>query len=119
MELWQMDIVGGVLLAGGGECKMVTGIDDHARFMVIAKVVERATARAVCLAFREALLRFGVPEEVLTDNGKQFTARFGSGRPGETMFDRICRENGIAHRPGNRGNAPVDSQRPGPFAHQL
>ncbi|WP_405911116.1 IS481 family transposase [Streptomyces sp. NBC_00828] len=98
MELWQMDIVGGILLAGGGECKMVTGIDDHSRFMVIAKVVERATARAVCLAFGEALLRFGVPEEVLTDNGKQFTARFGSGRPGETMFDRICRENGIAHR---------------------
>jgi hypothetical protein len=98
MELWQMDIVGGVLLAGGGECKMVTGIDDHSRFMVIAKVVERATARAVCRAFGEALLRFGVPEEVLTDNGKQFTARFGSGRPGETMFDRICRENGITHR---------------------
>jgi transposase InsO family protein len=98
MELWQMDIIGGILLAGGGECKMVTGIDDHSRFMVIAKVVERATARAVCRAFGEALIRFGVPEEVLTDNGKQFTARFGSGRPGETMFDRICRENGITHR---------------------
>ncbi|MFJ8114087.1 IS481 family transposase [Streptomyces sp. NPDC096132] len=98
MELWQMDIVGGVLLTGGGECKMVTGIDDHSRFVVIAKVVQRATARAVCLAFGEALLRFGVPEEVLTDNGKQFTARFGPGRPGETMFDRICRENGITHR---------------------
>lgn len=98
MELWQMDIVGGVLLAGGGECKMVTGIDDHSRFVVIAKVVQRATGRAVCLAFGEALMRFGVPEEVLTDNGKQFTARFGSGKPGETMFDRICRENGIAHR---------------------
>ncbi|MFC4611103.1 IS481 family transposase [Streptomyces maoxianensis] len=98
MELWQMDIVGGVLLAGGGECKMVTGIDDHSRFVVIAKVVERATARAVCRAFGEALMLFGVPEEVLTDNGKQFTARFGSGRPGETMFDRICRENGITHR---------------------
>jgi Integrase core domain len=37
-----------------------------------------------------------VPEEVLTDNGKQFTARFGNG--GEVMFDRICRENGIVHR---------------------
>ncbi|MFG2639198.1 IS481 family transposase [Streptomyces sp. NPDC048362] len=98
MELWQMDIVGGLLLADGSECKMVTGIDDHSRFMVIAKVVQRATARAVCLAFGEALVRFGVPEEVLTDNGKQFTARFSPGKPGETMFDRICRENGIAHR---------------------
>ncbi|MEU1014042.1 IS481 family transposase [Streptomyces sp. NPDC005890] len=98
MELWQMDIVGGILLADGSECKMVTGIDDHSRFMVIAKVVQRATARAVCLAFGEALVRFGVPEEVLTDNGKQFTARFSPGMPGETMFDRICRENGITHR---------------------
>ena len=98
MELWQMDIVGGLLLADGSECKVVTGIDDHSRFVVIAKVVQRATARAVCLAFGEALVRFGVPGEVLTDNGKQFTARFGSGKPGETMFDRICRENGIAHR---------------------
>ncbi|MDX2650545.1 IS481 family transposase [Streptomyces sp. PA03-1a] len=98
MELWQLDIVGGVLLAGGAECKVVTGIDDHSRFVVIAKVVPRATGRAVCLAFGEALLRFGVPEEVLTDNGKQFTARFGSGKPGEVLFDRICRENGIKHR---------------------
>jgi len=98
MELWQMDIVGGLLLADGSECKMVTGIDDHSRFMVIAKVVQRATARAVCSAFGEALVRFGVPEEVLTDNGKQFTARFSPGKPGETMFDRICRENGITHR---------------------
>ncbi|GED87077.1 hypothetical protein TNCT6_41620 [Streptomyces sp. 6-11-2] len=42
------------------------GIDDHSRFVVIAKVVQRATARAVCLAFGEGLMRFGVPEEVLT-----------------------------------------------------
>jgi hypothetical protein len=33
---------------------------------------------------------------VLTDNGKQFTARFGRG--GEVLFDKICRRNGIAHR---------------------
>lgn len=38
-----------------------------------------------------------MPEEVLTENGKQFTARFGRGG-GEVMFDRICRENGITHR---------------------
>jgi Integrase core domain len=33
---------------------------------------------------------------VLTDNGKQFTDRFGRG--GEVLFDKICRRNGIAHR---------------------
>ncbi|WP_230687359.1 IS481 family transposase [Catellatospora vulcania] len=96
MLLWQLDIVGGVLLADGTEAKIVTGVDDHSRFCVIATVVARATGRAVCLAFAQALARFGVPEEVLTDNGKQFTDRFGKG--GEVLFDRICRENGIVHR---------------------
>jgi hypothetical protein len=33
---------------------------------------------------------------VQSDNGKQFTDRFGKG--GEVMFDRICRKNGIKHR---------------------
>jgi transposase InsO family protein len=96
MALWQMDIVGGVFLADGSECKVVTGVDDHSRFCVIASVVRRATGRAVCLAFANALRTYGVPEEVLTDNGKQFTDRFGHG--GEVLFDRICRDNGIVHR---------------------
>jgi transposase InsO family protein len=96
MELWQMDIVGGIFLSDGSEAKVVTGVDDHSRYCVIASVVRRATGRAVCLAFPAALLEFGVPEEVLTANGKQFTARFGNG--GEVMFDRICGENGIVHR---------------------
>jgi transposase InsO family protein len=96
MQLWQMDIVGGVMLPGGKEAKVVTCVDDHSRFAVAAKVVHRATGRAVCTAFAEALGRYGVPEEMLTDNGKQFTDRFGRG--GEVLFDRICRENGIAHR---------------------
>ncbi|WP_425471593.1 IS481 family transposase [Streptomyces griseorubiginosus] len=101
MQLWQMDIVGGVMLVDTvtgelTEAKVVTGVDDHSRFCVIASVVERATGQAVCSAFAQALQRFGVPEEVLTDNGKQFTDRFGHG--GEVLFDRICRENGIAHR---------------------
>jgi transposase InsO family protein len=101
MQLWQVDIVGGLWLVNPvtgevREAKIVTGLDDHSRFCVMAKVVERATARAVCVAFAEALGRFGVPEEVQSDNGKQFTDRFGKG--GEVMFDRICRKNGIRHR---------------------
>jgi transposase InsO family protein len=101
MQLWQIDIVGGVMIADaatGGlrEAKVITGVDDHSRYCVIAKVVTRATGRAVCLALAEALANFGVPEEILTDNGKQFTARFGNG--GEVLFDKICRLNGIAHR---------------------
>ena len=74
----------------------MTGIDDHSRFVVCAKAVMRATARPVCLALGEALRRHGIPEQILTDNGKVFTARFGRG-PGPVLFDRICADNGIRH----------------------
>ena len=57
MALWQLDIVGGVFLADGTEAKVVTGVDDHSRYCVIATVVARATGRAVCLAFAAALRR--------------------------------------------------------------
>jgi len=96
MELWQMDVMGGVKLEGGGELKLVSGLDDHSRYCVSAKLVERATARPVCAALTEAMQRCGVPEQVLTDNGKVFTARFGPGT-GEVLFDRILRENGVRH----------------------
>ncbi len=96
MALWQMDIVGGVHLRDGSEAKIVTGVDDHSRFCISALVVQRATARPTCEALTLAMGRFGVPSQILTDNGKVFTGRFGPGT-GEVLFDRICRENGIKH----------------------
>ena len=60
---------------------------------MIAKVVESATGRAVCLALAEALSKFGVPEEILSDNGTQFTDRFGKG--GEVLFDRSAVETRV------------------------
>ena len=98
MELWQLDMMASLFLADGRECKIITGIDDHSRFCVIATVVMRATARAVCSALVTAMRAYGVPAEVLSDNGKQFTDRFGKPRPAEVLFERICRENGITQR---------------------
>jgi transposase InsO family protein len=97
MELWQLDVMGGIWLADGRELKAVTGIDDHSRFCVMAGLIERATARNVCRVFTQALARYGVPEELLTDNGKVFTGRLGP-HPAEVLFDRICRDHGITHR---------------------
>jgi transposase InsO family protein len=96
MELWQLDVMGSVLLDDGGELKAVTAIDDHSRFCLAVGLVERATSRPVCGVFAGILAEFGVPEAVLTDNGKVFTGRYAS-RPMEVLFDRICRENGIRH----------------------
>ncbi len=98
MHLWELDIVGGVPLADGRECKLVTGIDDHSRFVVIAAVVVVANSRAVCEAFTSAMRRYGVPSEVLSDNGKQFTGRHQRPHPVEVLFETICRHNGITQR---------------------
>jgi transposase InsO family protein len=96
MELWQMDVMGGVYIDDGTELKAITGIDDHSRFCVIAKLTPRATARPVCEALLEALARHGIPAEILTDNGKVFTGRLAR-KPAVVAFDRICTSNGIRH----------------------
>jgi transposase InsO family protein len=98
MHLWQLDIVGGVPLADGRECKLLTGIDDHSRFVVVATVLATPSAREVAEAFTAAMRRYGVPSEVLTDNGGQFTGRFIKPLPVEVLFEKICRDNGIKQR---------------------
>ena len=124
MELWQLDIMGGIWLTDGRELKAVTGIDDHSRFCVAAGLIERANARSVCRIFTQALERYGSPEELLTDNGKVFTGRLGP-HPSEVLFDRICREHGH-HPPVHRGPLPdhhrqdrtVPQDPPGRAAHR-
>jgi hypothetical protein len=96
MELWQMDVMGGVFLVDGTKLSVITGIDDHSRFCVCAALVLRATAKPVCEALAEALRRHGIPDQILTDNGKVFTGKLAA-KPAVVLFDRICQNNGIRH----------------------
>ncbi len=96
MELWQLDVVHGFLLSDGTSAKALTGIDDHSRFCVSARLMTRERTQAVCDGFSSALKTYGLPAQVLTDNGKVFTGRFAQ-PPVEVLFDRICRENGVDH----------------------
>lgn len=96
MELWQTDVVSGFPLADGTSAKALTGIDDHSRMCVCARLMTRERTRAVCDGLREALATYGAPEQILTDNGRVFTGRFNH-PPVEVLFDAICREQGIEH----------------------
>src|SRR5438552_10427476 len=96
MELWQLDVLGGFHLADGTTAKALTGLDDHSRFCVAARLMHRERTSKVCEGFGVALRQDGVPDQVLTANGKVFTGRFAQ-PPVEVLFDRICRENGIDH----------------------
>ena len=92
-----MDVTGGVQLADGTRASVVTGIDDHSRFCVVGAGGGAGHGHGRCATrCSQALRRHGVPEAILTDNGKVFTGRFGAGA-GVVLFDRICRENGIRH----------------------
>jgi hypothetical protein len=59
IELCQMDVVGGVLTEAGVEAKILTGIDDHSRFIACAGVMARATLRPMCAHLVNALERRG------------------------------------------------------------
>ena len=45
MELWQMDVVGGFPLADGTSAKALTGIDDHSRMCVCARLMAAERTR--------------------------------------------------------------------------
>jgi hypothetical protein len=53
MELWQMDVVCGVLPEGGQDAKILTGIDDRSRVIVCVGIVARATLMPDCAAPRQ------------------------------------------------------------------
>ena len=112
MELWQMDVVGGFLLADGRRAKALTGIDDHSRFCVSAFLMLRENAGSVAEGLRLALERYGLPGQVLTDNGKVFTGRFNQ-PPVEMLFDRILYDGDQLLRTQlRRGSGQVRKKRP-------
>jgi hypothetical protein len=98
MELWQMDVVS-FRLADATVVSLLTCVDDHSRFCVCAGVMQRADARSVCTAFSAALARHGVPDQLLTDNGRVFTGRLTRPHPAVVLFDRICQAS--SSRAGN------------------
>ena len=61
MELWQLDLVHGFLLAAGTSAKALTGVDDHSRFCVSARLMTRERTQAVCDGFSSASLSRGIP----------------------------------------------------------
>src|SRR2546430_2361555 len=51
MELWQLDIVHGFLLAYGTSAKALTGVDDHSRYCVSGQLMAAGLLRPGCSAY--------------------------------------------------------------------
>jgi transposase InsO family protein len=68
-DLWQMDFKGDVATLDGRRCCPLTVLDDHSRFnVVLAACADQRTA-TVRRHLTDAFRRYGLPAEILCDNG--------------------------------------------------
>ena len=89
-QLWQSDIMSFRL--GGQVAYLIGFIDDYSRFMVSVDVLRSQTAEHVIEIYRQGIAEYGVPKEVLTDNGRQYTNWRGT-----TRFEQELKKDNILH----------------------
>ena len=73
--------------------QLIAFIDDHSRFIVHAEYFDQATRENTQIAFQKAIDKYGKPDNLLTDNGTQFTPARGESGP----FTKWCEKRGIKH----------------------
>jgi transposase InsO family protein len=92
MQLWQSDITQFTLGPSSMRVYLTVFMDDHSRYIVGWRLQSRQTADLVLDAFKDACVRFGKPEEVLTDQGRQYFAWRG-----KSELERVLEKEGIKH----------------------
>ncbi len=92
MQLWQSDITQFTLGPSSMRVYLTVFMDDHSRYIVGWRLQSRQTADLVLDAFKDAVVRFGKPEEVLTDQGRQYFAWRG-----KSELEKLLEKEGIKH----------------------
>jgi putative transposase len=73
-------------------------MDDASRFIVAYGVYPQATTENTLTILKEAITKYGRPEEILTDRGSQFYANEGERKEkGVSQFERYLADQGIKH----------------------
>lgn len=90
-EMYQMDIMT-FPLRGLYKLYVIACLDDYSRFVVSIGVFRSQTTDRVLDVLKGAIERYGMPKEVLTDNGRQFYTWRGKGE-----FQKYLIKSGIAH----------------------
>lgn len=89
-QLWQTDLFTFVLKRENRRVHMVAYLDDHSRFVVGYGLHATASGALVREVLEAAIANYSAPEEVLTDNGTQYTAWRG-----KTEFTKLLERRGI------------------------
>jgi transposase InsO family protein len=89
-QLWQSDIF--TFRLGGRYAYLIGFVDDYSRYVVGLELYRSQTAEQVLEVYRRAVGEYGVPKEMLTDQGRQYTSWRGS-----TRFERELVKNRVKH----------------------
>ena len=93
MELhivWQTDLFSFVLKRQNRRLYLVAFLDDHSRFVVSYGLHASSSTALVIEALEAGLANYGVPEEILTDNGPQYVTWRG-----KSQFTKQLEKRGI------------------------
>ena len=101
-QMWQSDIF--TFRLGGRQSYLIGFIDDHSRYIVGLGLFTSQTAENVLEVYRKAVTEYGVPKEMLTDNGRQYTAWRGTTKfEMELAKDRVKHIRSQPHHPMTLG----------------
>ena len=89
-QLWQSDIL--TIRLGGHNAYLIGFIDDYSRYMTALGLYRSQTAEHVLETYRRAVADYGVPKEMLTDNGRQYT-----NWRGKTRFEQELEKERVKH----------------------
>jgi len=101
-QMWQADIFSFRL--GGRSAYLIGYIDDYSRYLTGLDLFRSQTAEHVLEVYRRAVGEYGVPREMLTDNGRQYTNWRGKTRfEMELAKDRVRHIRSQPHHPQTLG----------------
>ena len=91
-QLWQTDLFTFVLKRQNRRVYMVAFMDDHSRFITGYGLHASQSTAMVLEVVRAAIVAYGTPQEMLTDNGSQYVTWRGT-----SAFHREMEKRGIKH----------------------
>lgn len=101
-QMWQSDIF--TFRLGGKNAYLIGFVDDYSRYMVGLDLFRSQTAEHVLEVYRTAVSEYGVPKEMLTDQGRQYANWRGKTRfQLELQKDRVHHIMSRPHHPMTLG----------------
>ncbi len=89
-QLWQSDIM--TFRLAGKNAYLIGYIDDYSRYITSLGLFRSQTASNVIETYRTGIAEYGVPKEMLTDNGRQYVNWRGT-----TRFEKELKKDRVKH----------------------